>query len=102
MSGFLNTNARQIEEKNVAIQQRKKVVGISGAKALKDKADAYAIELKPVLKELKEQGVVGHTAIARAFSTRQIPTARGGQWTVRAITNLIGRLAVIKASEEAV
>jgi hypothetical protein len=102
MSDFVNINTELSGDKNVAIKHRQKLVGISGAKVLMDKADAYAIGLKPLLRELEEQGVTGHTAIAKAFIARNIPTARGGQWTVRAVTNLIGRLAVIKAAKGAV
>jgi hypothetical protein len=102
MSDFVKITTEQSGDVIVASNQRQKVVGISGAKVLKDRADAYAVALKPLLKELEEQGVTGHTAIAKAFSARNVPTARGGQWTVRGVTNLIGRLAVIKVAKGAV
>ncbi|MES2018748.1 MAG: hypothetical protein V4484_19835 [Pseudomonadota bacterium] len=96
MSNIKNNNTEPNAVKNGALNERQKAAGMAGGKELKDKADAFALGLKPLLKELEEQGLTGRTAIANAFSARNIPTARGGQWTVTAVTNLIGRLAVIK------
>lgn len=96
MSNPKDNNTVHNDAKNAAIKERQKAAGMAGGKELKDNADAFALGLEPLLKELQEQGVTGRAAIANAFSARNIPTARGGQWTVTAVTNLIGRLAVIK------
>lgn len=63
----------------------------------KVKADTFALELIPVLKELTIAGIVSPTATAAALNERGIPTARGGKWAITTVTNLIGRLAVINA-----
>jgi hypothetical protein len=67
----------------------------------KTKANAFAASLIPVLQDLAVEGIVGHVAIAAALNARGVPTARNGTWAVTTVTNLIGRLAVLKATEGA-
>jgi hypothetical protein len=65
----------------------------------KTKANAFAVSLIPVLQDLAGEGIVGHVAIAAALNARGVPTARNGKWAVTTVTNLIGRLAVLKTTE---
>lgn len=67
----------------------------------KTNANAFAVSLIPVLQALSGEGIVGPVAIATALNARGVPTARNGKWAVTTVTNLIGRLAVIKATEGA-
>lgn len=66
----------------------------------KTNANAFAVSLIPVLQELAVRGIVGPVEIAAALNARGVPTARNGKWAVTTVTNLIGRLAVVKAAGE--
>ncbi|MES2018749.1 MAG: hypothetical protein V4484_19840 [Pseudomonadota bacterium] len=68
----------------------------------KTKANAFAVNMIPALQELAVAGIVGPVAIAAALNARGVPTVRNGKWAVTTVTNLIGRLAVVKAAGEAV
>ncbi|UZF95265.1 recombinase family protein [Bosea sp. NBC_00550] len=55
-------------------------------------ADERAQRLASVFLELEAQGVTSANATAKALTERGISTARGGQWTARAIINMRNRL----------
>lgn len=94
MSNHMITNAAQDDTMKFKSEAQKtdKSCG-SGAKA---KADAFALSMKPVLEFLAEEGITSRTAIARALKEYGYPTARKGQWTTGRVSDMIGRLAVIK------
>jgi DNA invertase Pin-like site-specific DNA recombinase len=58
------------------------------AKAAHDRAVARAKGFVSVLAELKAEGVVSANAQAKALNANGVLTARGKQWTARAIINL--------------
>lgn len=96
MSNHTMTNAEQkytVKFKN----EKQYPVQPCGAGA-KAKADAFALSMKPVLEFLAEEGISGRTAIARALKEYGYPTARKGQWTAGRVSDMIGRLAVIKTT----
>ena len=69
-----------------------KVDSALGTQALVAQADAFASSVGPVVLELRQSGV-SLNGIAKDLALRGIRTARGGQWTATAVSNLLGRLA---------
>lgn len=66
---------------------------IKGAASGRAGADAFALQVAPVLKELAAQGITTQLGIAKALDERGIPTARGGEWTNVQVGRLLSRLA---------
>jgi hypothetical protein len=60
-------------------------------------ADARALELAPIIAEMRAKGITEPGAIAKALTARGVPTARGHRfWTynpARALLNRLDRLA---------
>ena len=44
-------------------------------------ADAFAANVKPIIREIQASGVSGMRGIARALAARGVKTARGGDWS---------------------
>jgi DNA invertase Pin-like site-specific DNA recombinase len=65
--------------------------------ALKAKAQGFAMDLAPVVADIRARGITSASGIARLLTERQIPTARGSSaWTptaVRRVLDLIERAA---------
>lgn len=76
--------------------ERKMAGRIVGAWITKTKADEFAITMKPVLLEFEKDGITGRTEVANALIDRGYPTPRGKQWAATTVTNLVGRIAVMK------
>ena len=65
-----------------------------GAAAQRKAADAFAANVLPVVRQIQTAGATTHRAIAEALNARGIRTARGGQWHVSTVQNLLAREAV--------
>jgi hypothetical protein len=52
--------------------------GIASNKA---NADRFAVNVRPVIEQIKASGATSLRAIAKALNARGIATARGGVWT---------------------
>lgn len=59
---------------------------------LVSKADAFAAGVADVVKEIQGAGITSLNGIAKALTARGVQTARGGAWTAKAVSNLLGRL----------
>jgi DNA invertase Pin-like site-specific DNA recombinase len=53
----------------------------AGRAVLQERAHKRALDLMPVIEELRAAGAVSSRAIAAALNERGIPTARGGEWS---------------------
>ena len=53
----------------------------TGVAALKAKADRFAANVLPVIREIQASGVTSANAIAGRLNERGVKTARGGRWT---------------------
>jgi DNA invertase Pin-like site-specific DNA recombinase len=60
-------------------------------KALKEQAQARAVDLESLIVPLRKQGMKLET-IANELNKRNIPTARGGKWTATTVSRILGRL----------
>jgi hypothetical protein len=69
---------------------------IVGAWITKTKADEFALTMKPVLFELEIEGITGRTEVANALNVRGYPSPGEKQWAATTVTNLVGRIAVMK------
>ena len=54
-------------------------------------ADAFAANVRPIIREIQASGVSSFQGIARALAARGVSTARGGQWTARMVINVLAR-----------
>jgi DNA invertase Pin-like site-specific DNA recombinase len=71
------TNLRDAQAKGVA----------SNRKA----ADAFALNVLPIVRQIQAAGLTTHRAIAQALNDRGIRTARGGEWHDSTVRNLLAR-----------
>ena len=55
---------------------------------------AFAANVLPVVRQIQAAGATTHRAIAEALNARGIRTARGGQWHVSTVQNLLAREGV--------
>ena len=54
------------------------------------KADRFAAQVGPVIRELRASGM-GLQAVARALTAQGVKTARGGGWTANTVKNVLAR-----------
>jgi DNA invertase Pin-like site-specific DNA recombinase len=74
-----------------------KQAGALGRMRLTAEADQFATNVLPIVQELRASGGRGYGAIASVLNQRGIRTARGGQWHVSTVRNLLAR---VEASAE--
>jgi DNA invertase Pin-like site-specific DNA recombinase len=61
--------------------------------AIRQRADEHAARLRPVLEDLRAEGVTTLAGIATALNDRGMQTPRGGTWHASSVKNLLGRIA---------
>ena len=71
--------------------------GAMGRASLGASADEQARNLLPVLRTVRNEGATTLAAITFTLNERRIPTARGGQWHVSTVANLVARAQKLKA-----
>ncbi len=64
----------------------------AGLRAIVDKANAHAENLRPVIESLREEGVESLGSLAEALNERGMMTPRGGLWHKSSVRNLLARL----------
>ena len=62
-----------------------------GRAAQSAEADRFAEAIRPLIDTLRASGITSLRALAAALNTQRIPTARGGQWHVSTVRNVLGR-----------
>jgi DNA invertase Pin-like site-specific DNA recombinase len=65
--------------------------GQAGRQVQTAEADRFAANLLPVIRSIQSAGPIGMVAIAKLLNERGIRTARGGQWHVSSVANLLAR-----------
>lgn len=61
-------------------------------------ADAFALNVLPVIEQVKAQGVTSYNGIAEALNVRGVRTARGGTWQANTVRKIILRAPQVKAA----
>lgn len=70
----------------------RKTAQASAVKAKNEQAAKRALDLAPILKELKAEGIISANAQATALNERHVPAHRGGKWTARSVINAQKRI----------
>jgi len=65
--------------------------GALGRAVQMEKAELFAGNVLPLLRELQDNGVGTYYGLAKALRMRGIPTARGGRWEATTVRNLLTR-----------
>jgi DNA invertase Pin-like site-specific DNA recombinase len=60
--------------------------------AIQERADTHALELQPVLEDLRGERITTLAGIAAALNDRSMRTPRGGQWHASSVRNLLARI----------
>ena len=61
-------------------------------------ADDHARSLLPLLRMLRVEGAITIGAVTRSLNERKIPTARGAQWHVSSVANLLARASRLESA----
>jgi DNA invertase Pin-like site-specific DNA recombinase len=64
----------------------------AAAAAIRAKAARHAEDLRPIIAELRGDGIEGAAAIARELNEREIQTPRAARWHPSSVRNLLARL----------
>jgi DNA invertase Pin-like site-specific DNA recombinase len=62
-----------------------------GHEANRRNADKFAVNVKPIIAEIRTSGVTSLRKVAAALQARGVPTARGGAWNAAQVANLMKR-----------
>jgi DNA invertase Pin-like site-specific DNA recombinase len=65
--------------------------GRIGRLSLRAEADRFAANLLPIIRSVQAAGPAGMVSIAKRLNERGVRTARGGQWHVSSVANLLAR-----------
>jgi len=65
--------------------------GQAGRRIQMAEAVRFAANLLPIIRSIQSAGPIGMVAIAKQLNERGVRTARGGQWHVSSVANLLGR-----------
>jgi hypothetical protein len=57
----------------------------------KTAAERYAVNVRPVIREIQACGVKSFRGVARALTARGIATARGGEWSPVQVSDILRR-----------
>lgn len=60
--------------------------------AVRADAERHAANLRPIVEDLRRQGIVSLPAIAKALNDRRMETPRGGKWHPSSVKNLLARV----------
>ena len=117
MAVVAQDEAKRISERTKAALQAAKKRGVTlggfrgyvptarmrklSAEALKERGDARAADLAPIIKELQAAGKTSLRAIAAGLNEAGIPTARGGEWSSPQVMRILERLDPFRSEEQA-
>jgi len=65
--------------------------GQAGRAVQTAQAKRFAANLLPIIRSIQSAGPIGMVAIAKTLNDRGVRTARGGQWHVSSVANLLAR-----------
>ena len=70
----------------------------SAIASTKATADGFALNILPIIDQVKAQGVTSYNGIAKALNGRGVRTARGGTWQAATVRNIMLRAPNLKAA----
>jgi hypothetical protein len=72
----------------------------SVVQGIKRKADAFALDVVPIITDIEEQGITSNAGIARELNARKFRNARGGvgSWTDTTVGRVRRRLCPAEAA----
>jgi len=81
------------KERGEALGNRSNIAqaGQAGRRIQMAEADRFAANLLPIVRSIQSAGPIGMVAIAKTLNERGVRTARGGQWHVSSVANLLAR-----------
>jgi hypothetical protein len=95
-----NNNHRELTKRGLAAAKARGVklggprLAEAGKRSLAARnaaADAFAANIRPIIKEIQASGVSSLRGVAKALNARGIRTARGGEWTGVQVNNVLER-----------
>jgi hypothetical protein len=69
------------------------IAAAKGSAVSIQQAERFAATVLPMMQEMQDAGVASLRGLAIAVNTRGVRTARGGQWQVSNVRNLLARIA---------
>jgi len=63
----------------------------NGANATRERADRFAANVLPIMREIRAAGIATLDGTAAALNARGVRTARGGAWHPTTVRNLLAR-----------
>jgi len=72
--------------------RRAKKGNVAGLVAIKQRANAHAAQLRPVLEDLRAKGIGTLAGIAAALNAEGMRTPRGATWYPSSVRNLVARI----------
>ena len=72
----------------------KQVGNAEAVEAIKRKADEHAINLRSIVEDIRDQGIISVRKMAEELNRRGILTPRGGEWQPTTVVRLLARLSV--------
>src|SRR5262249_9554731 len=91
--GLAAAKARGVRLGNPQLEDARRGAVAANKKA----ADAFAANVRPIIREIQTSGISSFQGIARALAARGVRTARGGQWTARMVINVLERPRAARA-----
>jgi DNA invertase Pin-like site-specific DNA recombinase len=79
--------ARGVALGNPKLHQARK----NALEAVTAEADRFAANVLPIIREVQKAGATSLREIAAALNARGVPTARGGQWHAKSVSNILER-----------
>jgi DNA invertase Pin-like site-specific DNA recombinase len=76
---------------NPARQEEQTRASCKGTAATKAHANRFAVNVLPIVREIRAAGIATLVGIASALNARGVQTARGGAWYPATVRNLLAR-----------
>jgi Recombinase len=83
--------ARGVTLGNPKLEQVREAAHEAAAFANRASADHHAANVVPIIRQIKRAGATTLREIADALNARGVRTARGGQWHVTTVSNVLAR-----------
>lgn len=83
------TSATKAKRSTSAALAQRRASAKASLAARRELAKQRAVELAPILAELRAEGTTSMKGIAKALNSRGVPAARGGPWHTTSVSRLL-------------